>query len=390
MTIAWPTREAGTPAARNSLAADQLRQVARVLHRVGEVELVHAVEALVVLELVHVQREAGLVVDAAQAAGRALRRGCRRPCSSLSPSFSVAFTYFRGSRRSDSSSFLSSLDLEVDDLAVLEERVALLGRRRRRPRVAGRPARTEWREGRDRPLPADNPRHVSLRGYAAAQSRIPPAFPSAPHATQEVPCPYNGWKTRQPQRIRHAQVASGKIKSGLAKTKGVFTGVFDLLRGKGKVDQAFLDELEKRLYLADVGTQATAVIVDRVRQAFRDKEITGEVEEFVKQATPRPARRRERRASTTQPSGPTVVMIAGVNGSGKTTSIAKLAKRLQDRRQEGAGGGVRHVPRRGGRATDHLGRAHRLRHRQAGAGRATRRRWPTTPARRRRPAGSTC
>ena len=40
---------------------------------------------------------------------------------------------------------------------------------------------------------------------------------------------------------------SGKIKSGLSKTKGMFTGVFDLLRGKGKVDQNFLDELEKLL-----------------------------------------------------------------------------------------------------------------------------------------------
>jgi fused signal recognition particle receptor len=76
---------------------------------------------------------------------------------------------------------------------------------------------------------------------------------------------------------------SGKIKKGLAKTKGVFGGVFDLLRGKGRVDQAFLDELEKRLYLADVGSQATAIVVDRVRQAFRDKEISGEVEAFVKQ-----------------------------------------------------------------------------------------------------------
>src|SRR6185437_12992269 len=72
------------------------------------------------------------------------------------------------------------------------------------------------------------------------------------------------------------------IKRGLAKTAGVFGGVLDLLRGKGKVDQAFLDELEKRLYLADVGTQATAIIVDRVRQSFRDKEISGEVLEFVK------------------------------------------------------------------------------------------------------------
>jgi fused signal recognition particle receptor len=122
---------------------------------------------------------------------------------------------------------------------------------------------------------------------------------------------------------------SGKIKAGLAKTKGVFTGVFDLLRGKGKVDQTFLDELEKRLYLADVGTQATAGIVDRVRQAFRDKEITGEVAIFVKQQL-RDLLAAESPGIKWAASGPTVVMIAGVNGSGKTTSIAKLAKRLQN------------------------------------------------------------
>lgn len=118
------------------------------------------------------------------------------------------------------------------------------------------------------------------------------------------------------------------IKAGLSKTKNVFGGVFDLLRGKGRVDQAFLDELEKRLYLADVGTQATLLIVDRVRQGFRDKEITGEIETFVK------AQLRELLADKSpglnyQPAGPTVIMIAGVNGSGKTTSIAKLASRLQ-------------------------------------------------------------
>lgn len=119
-----------------------------------------------------------------------------------------------------------------------------------------------------------------------------------------------------------------KIKAGLVKTKGVFTGVFDLLRRRGKVDQAFLDELEKRLYLADVGTQATMVIVDRVRQAFRDKEITGEVEIFVRQQL-RDLLTSDSPGLRWAPAGPTVVMIAGVNGSGKTTSIAKLAKRLQ-------------------------------------------------------------
>ena len=96
--------------------------------------------------------------------------------------------------------------------------------------------------------------------------------------------------------------------------------------------RTFLDELEKRLYLADVGTQATHDIVDRVRQAFRDKEITGDVEAFVKQqlrdlldrtppgisyATARADGRDGRRASTARarrrrsPSSPSVCKSDG-------------------------------------------------------------------------------
>ncbi len=120
-----------------------------------------------------------------------------------------------------------------------------------------------------------------------------------------------------------------KIKQGLAKTRAVFGSVAELFGLKGRVDKDFLAELEKRLYLADVGTVATKEIVERVRQAFQDKEITGDVETFVKaqlkslltDASP---------GLTYQTTGPTVLMIAGVNGSGKTTSIAKLIKRCQD------------------------------------------------------------
>jgi fused signal recognition particle receptor len=119
-----------------------------------------------------------------------------------------------------------------------------------------------------------------------------------------------------------------KIKQGLAKTRGLFASVAELFRLRGRVDQPFLDELEKRLYLADVGTVATTEIVEGVRQAFKDKEVSGDVEEFVK------VRLRELLSAPEQglryaPSGPTVVMVAGVNGSGKTTSIAKLAQRCQ-------------------------------------------------------------
>jgi fused signal recognition particle receptor len=121
----------------------------------------------------------------------------------------------------------------------------------------------------------------------------------------------------------------GKIKQGLAKTRGVFTGVAALFRLRGRVDRSFLDELEKRLYLADVGTAATSEIVDRVRQAFLDKEITGDVEVFVKEQL-KSMLSEANPGLRYSPSGPTVVMIAGVNGSGKTTSIAKLARRCQE------------------------------------------------------------
>ena len=119
-----------------------------------------------------------------------------------------------------------------------------------------------------------------------------------------------------------------KFKKGLTRTRTVFAGVASLFRLRGKVDKDFLGELEKRLYLADVGTAATAEIVDRVRQAFLDKEISGDVETFVKQQLKELVTAADI-GLRYNPSGPTVIMIAGVNGSGKTTSIAKLAKRCQ-------------------------------------------------------------
>src|SRR5437764_454965 len=75
-----------------------------------------------------------------------------------------------------------------------------------------------------------------------------------------------------------------KIKRGLAKTRGVFSGVASLFRLKGRVDEDFLKKLEERLYLADVGTATTFEIVGSVRQSFKDKDITGDVEAFVTQA----------------------------------------------------------------------------------------------------------
>jgi fused signal recognition particle receptor len=121
----------------------------------------------------------------------------------------------------------------------------------------------------------------------------------------------------------------GKIKQGLTKTRTMFGGLATLFRLRGRVDQAFLAELEKTLYRADAGSAATTLIVDRVRQAYQDKEINGEVEDFVKQQL-RDLLSSPRHGIAYAAAGPTVVMVAGVNGSGKTTSIAKLAKRCMN------------------------------------------------------------
>ena len=118
-----------------------------------------------------------------------------------------------------------------------------------------------------------------------------------------------------------------RFKKGLAKT----AKLFDVRSWFGKkVDQSFLDQLEASLIKSDVGVKATDRIIDRVREAFADKTAGDDLLKFVKDefkallADPRPG------TLAVAPTKPTVYLIAGVNGSGKTTSIAKLAQRFKD------------------------------------------------------------
>jgi fused signal recognition particle receptor len=118
-----------------------------------------------------------------------------------------------------------------------------------------------------------------------------------------------------------------RFKKGLSRTAQLFNVRSWLGR---KVDQSFLDELEATLIKADVGVKATTQLVDRVRQAFADKVAGEDLLNFVKVelrtllADPRPG------TLTVSQTKPTVYLIAGVNGAGKTTSIAKLAQRLKN------------------------------------------------------------
>ena len=100
---------------------------------------------------------------------------------------------------------------------------------------------------------------------------------------------------------------------------------------KRKIDQAFLDELEDVLLRADIGIGKVDEIISDLRQRYKQGEIAPgeELLAFLKRSL-----RAELSACEQElrwnPSGPTVVLIVGVNGAGKTTSIAKLAKHLKD------------------------------------------------------------
>ena len=125
-----------------------------------------------------------------------------------------------------------------------------------------------------------------------------------------------------------------KLGQGLSKTRDSFvSGLRSVLLGR-KLDEALIEEIERRLLQADVGVQATSKLIDSIRTDFKAGKLTkGEdVLEHLKRelkAMWPPADRELRLA----PSGvkPTVILVTGVNGAGKTTSIAKLCHSLRAR-----------------------------------------------------------
>jgi fused signal recognition particle receptor len=122
-----------------------------------------------------------------------------------------------------------------------------------------------------------------------------------------------------------------KFKRGLSKTaKLLKTDVRDLFKSEGRlIDDAFLDEMRAILFKTDMGYDSVEQIVAEVAKNFRGRVVT--LDDVV--ATWK-AKLGDLLAQDASPirfaeSGPTVIMVCGVNGAGKTTSIAKLAQMLK-------------------------------------------------------------
>ena len=120
-----------------------------------------------------------------------------------------------------------------------------------------------------------------------------------------------------------------KLKNGLAKTKNaLFGSVNDLLKSFVKVDEDLLEELEELLIMADVGVSATEEIIEELRDRIKDGRLKEkeQVLDTLKEIIGDMIGEHQPLVLNTTPS---VVLVIGVNGAGKTTSIGKISKRLR-------------------------------------------------------------
>ncbi len=140
-----------------------------------------------------------------------------------------------------------------------------------------------------------------------------------------------------------------RIADGMRKTRAVFTeNLQQVFQRGGKLDAAFYDDLEEVLLTADVGVETTQALIERMKDLAQKRNVSEVAEakalmqeaarEILAQAQPggAPAKSAARDAAaspavatTPAPGSPLVILVVGVNGVGKTTSIGKLAWRYR-------------------------------------------------------------
>ncbi|MBU1333635.1 MAG: signal recognition particle-docking protein FtsY [Alphaproteobacteria bacterium] len=162
---------------------------------------------------------------------------------------------------------------------------------------------------------------IEEQAAAPAQAIEEPTVfvPLDPPAVVEVPLeqPRQGWFAR--------------LASGLKRSSDQLTGSITSVFTKRKLDAATLDELEDVLIQADLGIETAMAITETLRRDRFDRDVTGEDVRAVLAAEVEKVLGPVARPLVIDPSQkPFVILMIGVNGSGKTTTIGKLAQKLAD------------------------------------------------------------
>ena len=158
-----------------------------------------------------------------------------------------------------------------------------------------------------------------------------PAPVAAPVVVVAAPAPVV--ESPAPAPVAEAKVGFfARLKQGLSKTSAsIGEGMASLFLGKKVIDDDLLDEIETRLLTADVGVEATSVIIKNLTQKVARKQLT-DADALYKSlqdelaAMLKPV---EQPLKIEARNKPFVILVVGVNGAGKTTTIGKLAKKLQ-------------------------------------------------------------
>jgi fused signal recognition particle receptor len=127
-----------------------------------------------------------------------------------------------------------------------------------------------------------------------------------------------------------------RLKSGLARTrKLLLTDVDDIILGSKEIDQALFEELEEALIMADVGPAFTGELIESLKEKVRRKELgSPEILRKVLRETMREILLKNEAPMKIPPDQIYTIMVVGVNGTGKTTTIGKLAHQLKEEGHE--------------------------------------------------------
>lgn len=138
-----------------------------------------------------------------------------------------------------------------------------------------------------------------------------------------------GFKTRKNKKNEEESVGFLKrLKDGLSKTRNGLTGRLDrIFLGKKEIDEELLEELEEILFTSDLGVNASQELIELVREGVARKSLGNpeQLKTALKEKIIEFLSVEEPESKEPQPDEPLVIMVIGVNGVGKTTTIGKVA-----------------------------------------------------------------
>ncbi len=186
-----------------------------------------------------------------------------------------------------------------------------------------------WRKKEKAPTPADDAPPSAVESPSPPpppEPEAPPVAPAARPPEEAAPAVDPAAPPADAEPVAPVKTGIfGRLKQRLSKTRdSLSSGFARIVTGKRRIDASVLEDLEELLITADVGVQTSTALIERLtaaRPADAD-ELQAALRDEV-----RAILTRHRPAASAAPAAPHVIMVVGVNGVGKTTTIGKLAAR---------------------------------------------------------------